>query len=549
MKLDSRATAGLAAFLTPVVLLLPFAGKAFHIDDPLFVWMARHIVEHPFDPFGVNVFWSEATEPMHLANQNPPGIAYWLALTGSVFGWNEVALHASTAVLAGLAGWGVYVLARELCDRPVVATMTTVLTPAFLVSASTVMSDVPMLALYVWGLALWVSGVKRDRPWLLVAAAALMGAAFLMKYFALTAIPLALVYTAMTSPTRLRWAWLLVVPIAVAAAYVAWGLWRYDTNLLSFAAEFALRPHWRGERTPLSGFVTGLAFSGACGASVLVMAPFLWPKHALPFVVGGTLAVIGAVCVPAVFAFIALPVAPTTLDYRIQTGIWIAAGLHLVALLAANLYRRRDACAVLLTCWVAGTFVFSVYVNHLINVRTLLPMAPALGILAAHRMEYASQCTLLRLRWAMISLLLAGALSLWVAAADYEYANASRTAAREFSADRDRFAENVYFYDHWGFQYYMEEAGARTLESGPNAHNAAFYRPLLRGDTVAIAHVNSTAIAHGERYAVLAEYDYPMRTGMSTMTGGAGFYSHFLGMLPFVAGRPESEAFRFVSVP
>jgi hypothetical protein len=549
VKPDSYVTPAFVAFLVPVVLLLPFCGKALHIDDPLFVWMARHIVEHPWDPYGLNVCWGSATEPMHLANQNPPGIAYWLALVGSGFGWGGRALHVSTALLAGLAGMGTFLLARELCQRPLTASLIAMLTPGLLVSASTVMTDVPMVALFVWSLALWIGGVRHERPALLVGAAVLMSVAFLLKYFALTLVPLALVYTVTRSPKQWRRMWPLVIPIAVGAAYVGWGSWRYDTNLLTVAADVALRGEWRAQRSPLHSCVVGLAFTGGCGASMLCLAPLLWTRRMFAVVMIAAATVVCLVCVPAVFEHVALPATPTDLGYRLQAGLWIAAGLHIVALAIANLWRRRDATAVLLACWIAGTFVFSAYVNHLINVRTLLPMLPALGVLAVQRMESAGPRAVVGPRWVSLGLVAAGTLALWVAAADCEYANASRAAERAFAHDRSRFAANVYVFDHWGFQYYMQERGARIWESGPNAHNASCHRPRVSGDTCVIAHLHSAKIDDVDRYEVLADYEYPMRTGMTTMTGGAGFYSHFLGMLPFVAGAAVPEAFRFVRVP
>ncbi|MGA2263065.1 MAG: hypothetical protein ABSH28_16740 [Acidobacteriota bacterium] len=39
-------------FLLTVLFLAPFAGSAFHIDDTLFLWTAKHIVAHPLDPYG-----------------------------------------------------------------------------------------------------------------------------------------------------------------------------------------------------------------------------------------------------------------------------------------------------------------------------------------------------------------------------------------------------------------------------------------------------------------------------------------------------------------
>ena len=79
----------LLAVLT-VLLLAPFAGKAIHIDDPLFVWTAEQIHEHPLDFYGFDVNWYFKSEPMHRVTRNPPLTSYLLAVAGGVFGFGEV---------------------------------------------------------------------------------------------------------------------------------------------------------------------------------------------------------------------------------------------------------------------------------------------------------------------------------------------------------------------------------------------------------------------------------------------------------------------------
>src|ERR1700751_4571012 len=71
--------------------LLPFLGKAFHIDDPLFIWTARHVVSEPLNFYNFNVNWSGREEAMSTAMKNPPLAAYYLALVGTLLGWSEIA--------------------------------------------------------------------------------------------------------------------------------------------------------------------------------------------------------------------------------------------------------------------------------------------------------------------------------------------------------------------------------------------------------------------------------------------------------------------------
>ena len=38
-----------------LLLLLAFLKRPFHIDDPLFIWVARHIQSHPANPYGFSI--------------------------------------------------------------------------------------------------------------------------------------------------------------------------------------------------------------------------------------------------------------------------------------------------------------------------------------------------------------------------------------------------------------------------------------------------------------------------------------------------------------
>src|ERR1700691_4071250 len=84
---------GLALALLVLVCLAPFIGKPFNIDDPLFLWTARQIQSHPFDPYGFNVNWYGWESPMWEVTKNPPLAGYYLALSAANLGWSECALH------------------------------------------------------------------------------------------------------------------------------------------------------------------------------------------------------------------------------------------------------------------------------------------------------------------------------------------------------------------------------------------------------------------------------------------------------------------------
>src|SRR5829696_2968209 len=97
-----------------VAALLPFLNKAYHIDDPLFLWTAQQIMQNPLDFYGFQVNWQGFDEPMWAEMKNPPGVAYYMALVGSVAGFAEWVMHLAFIPFATAVVAGTYLLARQL---------------------------------------------------------------------------------------------------------------------------------------------------------------------------------------------------------------------------------------------------------------------------------------------------------------------------------------------------------------------------------------------------------------------------------------------------
>lgn len=125
-----------------VVILLPFLDKPFNIDDPLFIWSAEQIKSHPFSPYDFMLNWYDESYPMWQVTENPPLTCYYIALAAGVLGWSEIALHTAFLLPVLAVVFGTYRLSRHFCDSPMLAGLTTLFTPVFLVSSTTVMCDV-----------------------------------------------------------------------------------------------------------------------------------------------------------------------------------------------------------------------------------------------------------------------------------------------------------------------------------------------------------------------------------------------------------------------
>src|SRR5712671_6640962 len=149
--------------LTVLVLccLTPFLGKAFHLDDTLFVWAGQQITKHPWDPYGFTVTWYATPQPMWDVTQNPPLAPYYIAAVAGILGWSEVALHAAFLLPALAAILGTYFLARRLTRLPLLAAAATLAAPGFLVSSTNVMCDTMMVAIWIFATLFWLDGLDR----------------------------------------------------------------------------------------------------------------------------------------------------------------------------------------------------------------------------------------------------------------------------------------------------------------------------------------------------------------------------------------------------
>lgn len=510
--------------------LLPFAGKAFHIDDSLFVWAGRHIQTQWWNPYGFEVNWYGYTMPMHEVTKNPPLACAYIALISSIFGESEVALHLGFLAQAIAVVLGTYQLARRLCANPFPAALAALFTPVFLVSSTTVMCDVLMLAFWIWAVVLWIKGLENHQPLILAWAGLLMGACVLAKYFGLALIPLVLAYS-LARKRRFGW-WLacLLIPVAVVLLYEHWTRALYGRGLLLDAFSYTNQAEPRTLRGLLVKILTGLGFVGGCYAIVLILTPVLWTRRAWMCAAG-----VAGVAVAGIFfrGLLAPTATPAQLLIGCQWTLFLLGGFGLLLLPILDWRRHQSPESLLLLFWIFGTFLFCV-LNWTINARSLLPIAPAVAILLCRRIEAVAPAT--KLQWFFVP---AALLSLLVSFADYQLANSARAAAVTI---KEKFGvtsgATAWFQGHWGFQYYAEANGLRAYD---------WTRSQLQPGDLMVLPFNNTNLVPipKEKADRLTILELPVFPGIATMSKpvGAGFYMDILGPLPFALGAVPTEKY------
>ena len=222
-----------------LVATVPFLGKAFHIDDPLFIWAGRHMCTHPLDPYGFDVNWYGSAMRMADVTKNPPLASAYITLLSSIFGEREFWLHVGFLAQAVAVVLGTYTLAQRFCQQPFYAALAALFTPVFLVSSTTLMCDVLMLALWVWATVWWLRGLDKNEPRSFIFASLVLGACGLTKYFGIALLPLLFLYSLLKT-RRLGW-WLayFLIPIAIFALYEWWTRSLYGNGLLLDAVIYA----------------------------------------------------------------------------------------------------------------------------------------------------------------------------------------------------------------------------------------------------------------------------------------------------------------------
>ncbi len=529
-----------------LLVSIPFLSKAYHIDDPLFLWIAQHLRTDPANFYGFNVNWYGESTPMSSVTQNPPLASYYMAAASTITGWGETSMHILFLLPAIAALMGTFRLARKFCTRPAEAALSALATPVFLLSSTTVMCDMLMLCLWVWAVIFWIEGLSSESNWRLLLSAVTIAVCALTKYFGVSLIPLLFVYTVLRQPRTWRALLFLLIPLAAMAGYQWLTSILYGRGLLFNAVSYATSFGTLGSPALVPKIITGLIFTGGCLFTVAFYAGRLWNRRTV---------LVGISCVVPVLIALAMMNSLGGFSFHdtggfrwwtlLQAGAMAAAGIGVVVLAIAGWREERSAESILLLLWICGTLLFAIVINWTVNGRSLLPMAPAFGILMMRRAErrmspVPASAGRLHRTWPLAPALV---LAFVVTFADFRLANTARDAASDIMDREKNAGGSVWFEGHWGFQYYMERLGGKPLDVNTTS--------LAAGDIVVIPFNNTSLYQLPDRSVPLSrtiEFSpFPFLTTMNYLAG-AGFYADVWGPLPFVIGKAPPERYLIYTV-
>jgi hypothetical protein len=523
------------ALLLSLLVVAPFLGKAFTIDDTVFMAEARHALVDPLHPLSFDMVWQEVPERVSKIVPTGPVIA-WLLAPAALAGDAEWAAHAMQLVMLWIAIVSTVALALRLglAQRwAMAAGLLLAAMPAVLAMADTAMPDVPAMALGVCGIERLVAWNQERRLTQAVLSSLLLGLAALTRTHAimLVGVGAILVGPALTSRTQTRGLTTLVPLVAAPLVTLAISAIAGDAEsgagaIVGPLARYSSISVSRVSSNAVAFFIHwGLAMVFALPWAVLRGRSFFRLR-------GGLLSgILGTGLAAAALARADRPVFPLAL----------VAGLGLAAIWDAILigWATRDRAQLALGCWLLIPLLAIPYVH--LPPKYLVLSAPAAALLVTRALERASEA---RARVVLGAAVLLGAsLGVAILRADAAIGDLSRRVATELITPRVAAGRHVWFVGHWGFQHYAERAGARHVTLTPPYPE--------RGDFLVV----SLASARSDRVLDDIARRYPGIMQVSLLQditpGGrimnkrlnAGFYSNKSGYWPWVWGDGPIDVF------
>ena len=478
----------LALILLVLVTSLPFIDQAYHIDDRIYLDVARNILAEPLYPYDFDALYEGFVAPDAASHSHLPFTSYYLALTQLVTArQSEWVAHLAFLVFPLLAALAFYELASSLLRFPFAAATLLVSSTAFLTLSHTIMPDVPLLSFWILALASFHHFLRE--PTSAWAWRVCLGATLVASFMSLLTVALVLLLGADWVLYRRGSVWKDEqrhrIALVLAAPFLLWVLWylrayvHYDrfvllNTLLHMEQHSPFSLSAVGSRMlsfllhlggtfvfPLAGW---LAFTGQTSRRIYVAVFFLafipaylwypeWP-WLQAFLFAGflttallTIIKIGEGAGLVWQNFWSCKDSPERVFWR---GSGTVLSDHSRALLGV------------LFLWFWGILAACCLVFYSGSVRYAVLALPAFLLLWQYALETAHSS-----RTAKSALLLSLALtlpySLAIASADYRFAEVYREESARILEHLGNQNQQIWYTGEWGFRYYMEKLGARPL--------------------------------------------------------------------------------------
>lgn len=515
-----------------------FINKAFHIDDPFTITIAKAIGEHfirvPQNYQGNPVFTERVCG-------NPILLGYYYAPLISLFGERETWLHIFFLPFSLITIISMYILSKRFTNRRFLTTLCFLITPAFVVTSQNIMLDIPLLAFFLSALAIFIYGIDKDDKKLLFLSAILAGMASLIKYSGLLVILLMLIYALISS--KKRYSLFLLISIFIFSLWCIHNLIFY--NRIYFLAALSLKTKGFSINAIFIRIFACLSFlSGTAIISILLIPCLLRKKNnqlllaislpvgLCPFLVKDPFIRYGNV-EKGILAFLFI------------SSFFIILIIFKVCVLSI-FKKSRDNDSLFLSLWFIFLLIFTIAIQF-VAARFILLVFPPMFLLIVKELNFSKIAPSggLPNKFIPTSILITIIISSALAIGDYHLAGIYRdfvtSLKKKLSLDKDiYFCSTSFDTDFcYGYAYYLQKYY-------PQAKNLKIEKDLS-GIRDSIYIVPNGSFLAPPFYEACADYfqklDYNKKLINSFFYKGhvfihnrkfhTGFYSHDWGLLPF----------------
>jgi hypothetical protein len=494
------------ALLFATACLVPFLNKAFLIDDPHFLAMARQILKQPLHPMDFDTCWNlvdRCTKAYELTPGNTlmgyalvptvlGGSAEWIAHTTQlVFVW--VAVVAMTSLVLQL-GWG-----RR---HAITGAFLLVAIPPFLPMASTAMPDLLATATALVAIERLTAWRARRRWHQGVVAAIALGLAGIARAHLAFLVPLAAFFLINSVHPRqiffqARREVRLWIPVLVGGAILI--------SIILATRERSL------------GLDPPAVFAGRQNIAGNLLSYALYFCFPLPLAAVWTVSRWNTHPKRVAYALLTSAFVGMVVPGRL-VGFAAGFGFSVLADLLFESWERRDQSGLFLMLWLLIPLPV-VYYGHL-PIKYLLPCMPAV-ILLCFRLAESVRPTLVR-AGSVILIIVAAIYSVLILRSDAEFADFGRTAMAELIRPHTAAGDTVWYGGNFSAYWYAPLNGARLYVLGTTEPKSG---DLL---VVGIQEGGRTTLAHFPKRHLVRVISHRYRFGR-TMFDGKGLYTNLQG--------------------
>jgi hypothetical protein len=426
-----------------LVVVLIFGSKAVYSDEPQYLHVASAALEYDWRfPQDTNwVFFGVRHENL-AAQTHPPLVEYYLALLAKLFGaFDEVRFRLAFSIFPILAIASFYRLAIRFTEAPFAVTTLFALSPAFFVSAPSIMMDVPMLAFFLAGTAFFFDG--QEQPRRLLPAALFFVLAAGTGYVMLVPIGALFVWAVISGRLKREL-------LALATAPLLMAIW-----LLAMRAHFGVFPtteltqYYAAHSSPRQVFLPMFSFIGGAGIFPWIHLPLVQDRRKL----------ILATLSP-VIALLATFLRPwPSFEYRLWFIFLASSGLFSVLIFVSHSFPDLAALTIskrtFLFFWFISTVLTLCFFAEMIAARYTLLLLPPLYLVVFQKIK--------RHAWTGIAIGATGVLSVLLAISDLRFANAYPAVVTRELLPLQQRGFQIWNATEAGPRFYIEQHGITTL--------------------------------------------------------------------------------------